>query len=152
MKDIAKSYWAIFTHDDENDTVMVRFPQHQNILTYGQDEEHALEMAEEALAATLESEFDREEPLPATRKPKAKTGEKLVLVRVEPQVWMAYMLREWRKDAGLSQKQLASKLGVSYQAYQRMERPGRSNLTVDTLERIATCLGFELTIGLKKSA
>ncbi|MBM4356115.1 MAG: helix-turn-helix transcriptional regulator [Deltaproteobacteria bacterium] len=57
---------------------------------------------------------------------------------------MAYVLRDWREDAGLTQQEVAARLGVSYQAYQRMERPGRSNLTVATLDRIARALQREL--------
>ena len=48
-----------------------------------------------------------------------------------------------------TQKQLAAKLGISYQAYQRMERPGRSNVTVHTLERIAEALGSELILDMR---
>lgn len=53
---------------------------------------------------------------------------------------------------GLTQKEMAKRLGVSYQAYQRMERPGRSNLTVETLEKIAASLHGELIIDLRLPA
>jgi transcriptional regulator with XRE-family HTH domain len=64
-------------------------------------------------------------------------------------VWVAYLIRSWREAAGLSQKELAAKLGVSYQSYQRMERPGRSNLTVETLERIAEALDSQLILEIR---
>lgn len=66
-----------------------------------------------------------------------------------PNVRMAYLLRSWREEAGLTQRQMAHRLGASYQAYQRMERPGRSNLTVQTLDRVARALHRELHIDLR---
>ncbi len=47
------------------------------------------------------------------------------------------------------QQEMATRLGVTYQAYQRMERPGRSNLTVATLDRIARALQRELVIAVQ---
>jgi DNA-binding XRE family transcriptional regulator len=127
----------------------VRFPDHPGVITYGGDWEEAEQMAGEALGAALEAEFDRELDLPPAKKVKAKRGERPVLVRLDPQIWMAFILRDWRKRAGFTQKEMAKRLDISYQAYQRMERPGRSNLTVETLEKIAVSLHGELIIDLK---
>jgi len=106
-------------------------------------------MAREALNVSLESDFERGVKLPALRKPRAGKGERVVLVPLDAEVRMAYVLRAWREEAGLTQQEMASRLGVSYQAYQRMERPGRSNLTVATLDRIARALHRELVIAVQ---
>ena len=146
MSDV-NGYWAILYRDPDDGTVNVEFPDHPNIVTYGNDREHAVEMASEALNATLETEFDRNIPLPKpSGKPKAKKGLAVVFIPLEAEVRTAFLVRSWREEAGLSQSQMAKRLGVSTQAYQRMERPGRSNLTVATLDRIATALGKRLVL------
>jgi predicted RNase H-like HicB family nuclease/DNA-binding XRE family transcriptional regulator len=146
---IPRAYYAVLKAEPESGTVGVRFPDHSGVITYGGDWEEAEQMAGEALGAALEAEFDRELDLPPAKKVKAKRGERLVLVRLDPRIWMAFVLRDWRKRAGFTQKEMAKRLDISYQAYQRMERPGRSNLTVETLEKIALSLHGELIIDLK---
>ena len=52
-----------------------------------------------------------------------------------------------RQDAGLSQKQLADRVGTTQQQISRLERPGyRGSLT--TLERVADALGLDVRIEL----
>ena len=107
-------------------------------------------MASEALNATLESEYDRRLPLPRPRgKPRVKKGQEAVFIPLDPEVRTAFLVRGWREDQGLSQSQMARRLGISTQAYQRIERPGRSNLTVASLDRIARALGKDLLIELR---
>jgi len=117
--------------------------------TFGRDWEEAEDMASEALNVALESDFDRGIKLPALRKPRVGKEERVVLVPLEAEVRMAFVLREWRENAGFTQQEMASRLSVSYQAYQRMERPGRSNLTVSTLDRIARALDRDLVISVQ---
>ena len=146
---VPEGYFAVLYKEGKSGTIGVRFPEHPGVITYGQDHEEAIEMAREALSAALESDFERGVELPAAKKPKAQQGEKVVFIRLEPEIWMAYLLRHWREQSKFTQKQLAAKLGISYQAYQRMERPGRSNVTVHTLERIAEALGSELILDMR---
>lgn len=49
-------------------------------------------------------------------------------------------IRKRRKELGLSQEQLAEKVGVSYQQVQRYENGG-STLNVENVQRIAHALG-----------
>ncbi len=144
---VANGYYAILEKDE--DSVLVQFPQYPNVNTYGFDWEHAEEMAQEALSLALEVDFERGYKLPRVKKPRAKKGQKVVFIPLEPEVRTAYMLRAWREEANFTQKQMAKRLGVSYQAYQRMERPGRSNLTVSTLERVARALDKQLVIEMQ---
>jgi antitoxin HicB len=148
---IPVTYRAIFSQDADSGCIGVRFPSFPHIITFGDDWEHALEMASEALNAALETDFDRNQPLPRSTKGKLKKGEKSSLVRIDADIRFAYILRSWREDAELTQKQLAKQLNISYQAYQRMERPGRANLTVNTLDSIAQALGKDLILDLKEA-
>lgn len=145
---VPSGYYAVLGADGEGN-VLVRFPQHPEVNTFGRDWEEAEDMASEALNVALESDFDRGVKLPALRKPRAGKGERVVLVPLDAEVRMAFVLREWREGAGFTQQEMASRLSVSYQAYQRMERPGRSNLTVSTLDRIARALDRELVISVQ---
>jgi len=145
---VPSGYYAVLRADDDGN-VLVRFPQHPGVNTFGGNWEEAEEMAIEALNVALESDFERGFKLPPLRKPRARKGERVILVPLDAEVRMAYVLREWREDSGLTQQEMASRLGISYQAYQRMERPGRSNLTVATLDRIARALDRELVIAVQ---
>lgn len=149
MKQIPDGYHAVIFLERKSKTHGVRFPDFPGIVTFGHSVAEAIDMAHEALSATLASDFDRAQPLPVARKPKKKRGEKTVFVPIEPEIKTAYLLRYWRENAGLTQKKLAERLGVSFQAYQRMERPGRSNLTVATLQRIAAALHKFLVLELR---
>jgi len=146
---VPEGYFAILSMEKKSKTISVLFAEHPGVITYGDSWEHAERMAEEALSAALESDFDRELSLPKAKKPKLKKGQKTVFIRISPEVRMAYLLRNVRSRANLTQKQMAKKLDISYQAYQRMERPGRSNLTVLTLEKIAKAVNGELVLDLK---
>lgn len=148
MKKFPDGYHAVIFFENDSKTYGVRFPDFPGIITYGKTFDEAKEMAAEALSLALESDFDRHQPLPTPRRAKARPGEKTVFIPMDPEVKTAYLIRKWRESSGLTQKQLAGRLGVSFQAYQRMERPGRSNLTVATLQRIATALNGHLELDL----
>jgi transcriptional regulator with XRE-family HTH domain len=57
----------------------------------------------------------------------------------------AELLRQARKDAHLSQSELARRLGVSQAAIAKLERRG-SNPTVDTLDQVLWAAGRRLTL------
>jgi ribosome-binding protein aMBF1 (putative translation factor) len=54
-------------------------------------------------------------------------------------------IRDAREEAGLSQTQLAGRIGIAQSALSRIEA-GRSNLTLASLQRIASALGVDLTL------
>lgn len=60
-----------------------------------------------------------------------------------------YLLREARENAGLSQKQMAERLGCSQQAVAQAERPD-SNPTLAFLESWAAALGRQLEISFEE--
>jgi len=58
---------------------------------------------------------------------------------------VASLLRSARERAGLTQVELARRLGVSQAAVAKLERPG-ANPTVDTLDRALWATGHRLTL------
>jgi len=124
----------------DGDMFVVDFPDMPNVLTYGNSHEHALEMAKEALEAILEVEISKGMPI---RPPFYRKGHP---VPVANHIALSLRLRELRGEQ--SQTEIASKLGLTYQAYQRLENPRKANPTVKTLEKIARVYGRELSIAL----
>ena len=59
------------------------------------------------------------------------------------------MLKDARREAGLTQAELARRLGVSQAAIAKMERPG-SNPTVRTLDDVLRATGRRLTLDAPK--
>jgi len=116
----------------------VQFPDMTNIQTYGNTQEEALAMAKEALDGCLEADISQGNAIP---KPVSKNG---YPITVANHIAVAMQLRELRGEQ--SQTEIAKKLGLSYQAYQRLENPRKSNPTIKTLERIANVFGRELNV------
>ena len=52
------------------------------------------------------------------------------------------LLRAWREHLGISQKEMAARLGISQAAYSRIEASARPRRT--TLERAARALGIDI--------
>jgi antitoxin HicB len=121
---------------------LVSFADFPNINTYGETLEQALESAEAALNASLESDFERGYILPRPAELARKRNH--YPIRVLPHIEIAYALKRMRN--GHPQSAIAKKLGISYQAYQKLENPRRCNPTVKTLERIGEALGRTLRI------
>ena len=128
------------TIEKYKDIFWVKFPDMTNIQTYGNTHEHALAMAKEALEGCLECDISRGYPIPS---PAYKKG---YPVTVAPHIALSLQLRELRGEQ--SQTDIAKKLGLSYQAYQRLENPRKANPTVKTLEKIADVYGRELVISI----
>jgi ribosome-binding protein aMBF1 (putative translation factor) len=60
---------------------------------------------------------------------------------------LSHMLQEARKKAGLTQEELANKIGTKRSAISRMEKHAK-DLKVSTLEKVAGALGLKVTIQL----
>ncbi len=56
------------------------------------------------------------------------------------------MLRKIRDGLKMNQVEAAKKLGISYQAYQRLENPSKCNPTIKTLERVAKVFQKQLLV------
>jgi antitoxin HicB len=115
---------------------IVSFPDVPNVNTYGDTLEEALSNAAEALNGALESDFERGYTLP---EPKPQKGRDYHVIEVLPHIELPFRLRQLRK--GQTQTEIARKLGLSYQAYQRLENPRRCNPTLKNLERLSQVFG-----------
>ncbi|GHT59650.1 hypothetical protein FACS1894109_15960 [Spirochaetia bacterium] len=122
----------------DGDRFDVVFPDMTNIQTCGFTHEEALAMAKEALDGCLESDVAHGRDIPA---PSFKDG---FPIAVANNIVVAMRIRQLRGEQ--SQTDIARKLGLSYQTYQRLENPRKANPTVKTLERIAHVFGQELSV------
>ena len=131
-------YW----HDDGVVYVQALAPL-DNVLTFGSDEAAAFEAARDALTGVLGSLLDHGDSVPPP--PDNAAGERLWWIRPEPRVAWPVLLRKERERAGLTQSQLADRLGVTFQAVQKWERSG-ANPTLSTADRILRALGRHLIL------
>lgn len=134
------TYPAHIVKDD--DSYLVTFPDLENIVTFGATLEEALQNAEEVLNGCMASDFERNFGIP---EPSIITGKDVHSITVAPHIAVAIMLRKLRAD--VSQAEIARKLNITYQVYQRLENPRKANPTVKTLEKIAKVFGKHVELG-----
>ena len=126
----------------EGDDFVVSFPDFANINTYGASLEEAMANAQEALNGALETDFERGYSIPEAKDFAGKRTYHPIAVL--PHIEIAYALKKLRN--GHSQSDIARKLGISYQAYQKLENPRKCNPTIKTLERIGAVMGKRLSL------
>jgi len=63
---------------------------------------------------------------------------------------IAVEIASFREQAGLTQKELAQKVGTSQSAIARMENAGYQNYSLRTLRKIAEVLDLELVVSLRE--
>jgi len=123
---------------------LVEFPELEGCLTEGKTLGKALENAKEALDGYLASHCDRNRNLP---KPKAHKGKHFFAVSVDIRVAFALHLRRLRMKKGLTQSEVARRLGISQQAYAKLETPN-CNPSLDTIKRLSDALHVEIDLRL----
>ena len=130
----------------EGPYTLIEFPDAPGCQTFVEQGEDVEAAAREALEGWLEAYLVEglTPPEPPRRK---RAGEGQMLVRIDPQIAVRLKLRWARESAGLSQSELAKRIGVSRQAVQQLEAPD-ANLRLSTLSKIADALGLELEIDL----
>ncbi|MFC1592030.1 type II toxin-antitoxin system HicB family antitoxin [Thermodesulfobacteriota bacterium] len=127
-----------------NGSYLVSFVDFENINTWGETVEQAIANAEEALNGCLESDFERGFSIPD---PSVIKGRSVHYIPVKSHIAVALMLRRLR--AGKTQKEIARKLQISFQVYQRLENPRKANPTIKTLEKVARAYGKHLSVGFQ---
>ncbi len=137
------SYPAKITYFKKDKSYLVEFPDLPGCLTEGTSLDDAKSNAKEALTGYLASIFEREHKIPDPSKIK---GRNVYLIEPEPEVSVPIILRKLRLKKKLTQGDIAKALGISYQAYQRLEKPGKSNPTLKTLERLAAVFNKDLRL------
>lgn len=63
---------------------------------------------------------------------------------------VAWLVIKYRRENGLTQEQLAKRVGTSYSQISRIES-GRHRTSLETLERIAHALDLKLILGFEKA-
>jgi antitoxin HicB len=122
---------------------LVEFPELPGCLTEGATLAEARRNAREALSGWLFVAIKHGDHIPAGRAHRGRTFHRIA---PELDVRVALAILSARKRRGLTQQQAADALGISQQAYQRLEIPGRSNPTLRTLARISAVLGLDLQL------
>jgi len=137
------TYPARIRHMAEDKSYLVEFPDLPGCLTEGATLEEAKQNAKEALTGYLSSVFERNLKIPD---PSALKGKNIYGIEPGPEVTVPILLRKLRETKKLTQGDIAKVLGISYQAYQRLEKPGKSNPTLKTLERLAKVFNKDLRL------
>jgi DNA-binding XRE family transcriptional regulator len=111
--------------------------------TFAPSREKVLAAAKEALEGWLEAHLldGRAPPKPASSSRGAER------IEIDAQLAVAVALRWARQAAGLTQTQLASRIGVSQQQVAKLERPG-ANPSIATLRKVAAALGVRVRFEL----
>lgn len=120
-------YYCEIQKQNEN-MYIVHFPDMTNVTTYGTNIEEAKAMAKEALDATLETDVEKGFPIPDAKYANGTP------IEVSPKIAFAIELRKARGNR--TQKEVAKDAGMTYQQYQRLENPKKTNPTLEMLYRL----------------
>lgn len=139
-------YPAVVTREGKH--TLAEFPDCPGCQTFAGRGEDIDAMAEEALWGWLEVgiEEDQTPPRPS-RHVAAPPGGEIHWISVPPNIAAAMSIRWARQDAGLTQAELAARVGVSQQAIARLERL-RGNARLKTLARAAAALDRRLVVDI----
>jgi antitoxin HicB len=129
----------------------ITFPGLESVLTYAETREKAVASASEALVGCLLEDLNRGLDLPTPVMTGSKKGTLLVPVPVS--IGVALLLRRFRRQQGCTTLQVARKLGITRQAYEKLER-GKGNPSLQTLTRTFAVFGvvFDLVTCPAKAA
>jgi antitoxin HicB len=120
---------------------LVEFLDCPGCQTFGRSRDEALTMAREALEGWLEVHLIDGAAPP---RPKRRKG---TAVAIGSRLSVALQIRWLREDLGLTQAQLAKRVGVSQQQVAKLENPA-ANPSLATLEAIAKGAGAVLDVKL----
>jgi len=134
-------YFAKIEFNEEDGVYEVSFPDFPTIFTFGETKKEAFEMAQDALNGYLEVAHKLDSKIPKATEHK---GKNLFLIRPSANIALAIVLRWEREKKGYTQKEVADKLGVAYQVYQKIETPKLSNPTLKTLEKLGSIFDLDL--------
>jgi DNA-binding XRE family transcriptional regulator/predicted RNase H-like HicB family nuclease len=117
---------------------------YDGIITYGMTADEARFNAVEALTGYLQVLLDHGDPIPV---PQVVDEPGVEMIIPDPTITVPLQLRWAREEAKLTQGELATRLGVSYQSVQRLERVG-ANPSIKTLTKVARALGRTLIVAI----
>ena len=110
-------------------------------ITYGNSLDEAKAMAVEAVSGLLESYLEHGDKFVI---PNAISARGWYNIEIEPGLAFALWLRNARLSHNMTLAEVAEKMGVKYQVYQKLENPRTSNPTLKTLKKLEAIFGQEL--------
>jgi len=114
---------------------------YDGVMTEGDTLDEAKNAAAEAVAALLESYLEHETTF---NLPNVKDAPDWYDIPIKPESAFSFRLRNQRKARGMTLSDVAEKMGVKYQVYQKLENPKTANPTLKTLHKIEQVFGAEL--------
>ncbi len=129
--------------------ILAEFPDCPGCQTFAEGGDELASAAHEALEGWLEAHLvgGQIPPRPVDRK-RAPEGKKIARISVRPGLAAALLIRWARDDAGLTQRQLGVRAGVTQQQIAKLEDPDE-NPTLETLEKVGKALGLDVTLGFE---
>ncbi|MCD4784777.1 MAG: type II toxin-antitoxin system HicB family antitoxin [Candidatus Eremiobacteraeota bacterium] len=115
-------------------------------VTQGKTMEELLLNAQDILSLVIEEDLKRNKEIPT---PSKVYGENILYIQPYPEIGISLFLRHLRKESHLTQKQIAEKVNIPYQSYQKIERGLRANITLKTLFKLAKAFEKKLIIDFK---
>lgn len=128
----------------DRDRYLITFRDLKNVFAEGDTLEEAVFNARQALDGVLASMLDHELDIPVPTKP--RRGEYEIPVGLALSAPLSLYLM--RKRMNLTMAQVAAALGVTYQRYQNIEKPG-ANITAKTLQAAAAAMGAVVELKIK---
>ena len=98
-------------------------------------------MAKEAVTGLLESYLEHGDKFII---PKGKSTSDWYCIEIEPSLAFTLWLRNSRISHNMTLNEVAAKMGVKYQVYQKLENPRTSNPTLKTIKKLEKIFGQEL--------
>ena len=114
---------------------------YDGFITYGNSLDEAKVMAAEAVSGLLESYLEHGDKFAI---PKAVSKNGWYNIEIDPGLSFALWLRNARISRNMTLAEVAEKMGVKYQVYQKLENPRTANPTLKTLKKLEMIVGQEL--------
>lgn len=115
----------------------IQFFELPNIVTYCEAKKDIQKFARDALIGCIEADLDRFLDISI---PKAIKSKNMISVPMPLNLSCAILFRKLRREQGFTTSEVANKLGISRQAYERLES-SHANPSVETIERVLSVLG-----------
>lgn len=123
---------------------VVTFRDIPEAITQGDTVEEAAAMAADALLSAMEFYFEDRRPVPAPSDP--EPGERLV--ELPASVWAKVLLLNAQLEAGVSNAELARRMGTRQQELQRVTNLAHTT-KIDTIAQAMQALGKRLTVSVE---
>lgn len=115
-------------------------------VTQGKTMEELLSNARDILSLVIEEDLKRNKEISL---PSEAFGDNIIYIEPYPEASISLILKQLRSEKNFTQKQVAEKINIPYQSYQKIERGQRANITLKTLFKLARAFDKKLIIDFK---